>query len=414
MVGRFGGIDLDQGRSRRFLANDPSAAQSPQHGSAMEMRTQNDQPRPVVSCNRVEVQILTTLKCNLRCSYCSLAVGEVRGSQKKARYSVDQLAAFIERHLEGKEVYFTLYGGEPTLNLPFGMELIERFPHARFNMQTNGTLLHRVPEALLRRLSNILVSVDGAEAVTDRHRGKGVYRKIMQNVAAVRAKTFATLTARMTWWSPETTFEEIDGLSAIFDYVYFQFAQDRGAHTAAAVNAKKAVLDRLIGRFFASEALYPIVPVMGAVRNKVAPWRIQELSDGLTQCRVSTNLLNVMPDGKIYPCPDMMYADELLQGDVVANWVKKSPLQPHPDMPCRRCAAYHYCRGNCMKNMYLAYVKCDDRWRRQVTEPICELIRHMGEAIDRHDPAGWYASAPVPLRQRLTMAEIYEFCEVMP
>jgi uncharacterized protein len=364
--------------------------------------------------HRVEVQILTTLKCNLRCSYCSLGVGEVLGSQKKARYSVDQLAAFVERHLQGKEVYFTLYGGEPTLNMEFGLQLMERFANSRFNMQTNGTLLNRVPEAMLRRLSNMMVSVDGGEEITDRHRGKGVYRKIMRNVKAVRERTNATLTARMTWWSGETSFEEIDALTGVFDHVYFQFAQDEGANTPASVTRKKAVLERLVEKFFAFDGLYPIVPIMGAVRNKIAPWRLQELSGGMTQCRVSTNLLNVMPDGKIYPCPDMLYAQELLQGDVVANWVKRSPLTPHPVMPCRSCAAYDYCRGNCMKNMYLAYVKQDHHWRTTVTEPICELIRYLGEAIDRRDWRQWHANAPVPVRNRLVNAEIYEFCEVMP
>jgi len=381
----------------------------------MQSQTENTHcAAPVVVGNRVEVQVLTTLKCNLRCSYCSLGVGDVLGSQKKVRYSVDQLAAFLERHLSDKEVYFTLYGGEPTLNLAFGRQLMERFPNSRFNMQTNGTLLQRVPDEMLRRLSNILVSVDGGEAVTDRFRGKGVYAKIFRNVNAVREKTFATLTARMTWWSAETTFEEIDELTALFDYVYFQFAQDAGANSPEAVAAKKTVLDRLVAKFFASDSLYPIVPIMGTVRNKVLPWRLRELTGGMTQCRVSTNLLNVMPDGKVYPCPDMLYAGELLQGDVVENWVKKSPLQPHPNMPCRQCTAYHYCRGNCMKNMYLAYVKRDEHWRTQVTEPICGLIRYMGEAVDRCNPLDWHARASLPARNRLANAEVYEFCEVMP
>ena len=369
---------------------------------------------PPVVGHRVEVQVLTTLKCNLRCSYCSLGVGEVLGSQQKASYSVEQLAAFVDKHLQGKEVYFTLYGGEPTLNKAFGRELMERFPNSRFNMQTNGTLLHRVPESMLRRLSNILISVDGGESITDRHRGKGVYRKIMKNAQAVRDKTDASLTARMTWWSGETTFEEVDALTAVFDYVYFQFAQDKGANTPEAVAGKKAVLDRLVEKFFGADYLYPIVPVMGAVRNKIAPWRLNELSGGMSQCRVSTNLLNVMPDGKVYPCPDMLYAQELLQGDVVENWIRRSPLLPHPKMPCRDCAAYDYCRGNCMKNMYLAYVKDDSEWRNGVTEPICDLIRYLGESIDRHDWRRWHAQAPLPVRNRLVNAEIYEFCEVMP
>jgi radical SAM protein with 4Fe4S-binding SPASM domain len=174
------------------------------------------------------------------------------------------------------------------------------------------------------------------------------------------------------------------------------------------------VLAQLVDRFFAGPGLYPVVPLMGTLRNKLLPSRIEELSGGRTQCRVSTNLLNVMPDGRIYPCPDLLYAEELEQGDVVGNRVRRSPLQPDPRMPCGSCAAHHYCRGNCMKNLYRAYVKGDRAWRERVVEPICGLIRFMGGEVDRHDPRGWYAAAPVALRRQIADAEIYEFCEVMP
>jgi len=379
------------------------------------LHTQSTTPdEPAIVGNRVELQLLTTLKCNLRCSYCSLSVGGILGSQRQPAYTPAQLESFVKTHLHDKEVYFTFYGGEPTLNTKFILDIMARFPDCRFNLQTNGTLLHRVPGRLLERLSNILISVDGGEHTTDAFRGKGVYRKAVENAAAIRGKTSASFTARVTWWSGATTFEEIDGLTNVFDYVYFQYAQQEGAHTTQSVAKKKAVLAQLIRKFFSTDRLYPIVPIMGTVRNKVAPWRIHELCAGMTQCRVSTNLLNVMPDGRIYPCPDMLYAEELMQGNVTENWVKRSPLQPHPTMPCGECAAYHYCRGNCMKNMHLAYVKHDANWRTQVTEPICELIRFMGEEIDRHDPGAWYAKAPAPVRNRLTYAEIYEFCEVMP
>ncbi len=369
---------------------------------------------PVVTGPRVELQVLTTLKCNLRCTYCSLGVGEVLGSQSKARYTAEQLGDFIDHQLAGKEVYFTLYGGEPTLNVGFAVELMERFPNCRFNLQTNGTLLHRVPDHVLARLSNVMVSIDGGERVTDAYRGRGVYRKVMDNVERTRARMSGTVTARMTWWSGDTTFEEIDGLASSFDYVYFQFAQDPAANAADAVQRKKAVLTQLIEKFFASRALYCIVPIMGTVRNKVVPSRWQELTAGKTQCRVSTNLLNIMPDGKIFPCPDMMYEGELLQGDVIANWLRASPLQLSDAMPCRHCSAAGYCSGNCMKNLYLAYVKNDMQWREAVTEPICELIRFIGEEVDRRDPESWFAAAPAAVRDRLTNAEVYEFCEVMP
>lgn len=366
--------------------------------------------------NRVELQLLTTLQCNLSCSYCSLGVGDVLGSQKRATYSAQQLGDFVETHLASKEIYITLYGGEPAMNPKFALELMQRFPLVRFNMQTNGTLLGRLPDAVLARLSNMMISVDGGEAVTDGYRGKGTFKRVLNNVRAIRGKrSHAVMTARMTWWSGDTTVRDFEQLLDVFDYVYFQFAQDDRAHDAASVARKKAVLAQLAARFFAStDTLFPVVPLMGAVRNKVAPQRINELSAGRTQCRVSTNLLNVMPDGKIYPCPDMLYDEDLLQGDVVANWVKKSPLQPHPNMPCRDCSAHHYCRGNCMKNLYLAYVKDDTNWRSKVVEPVCDMIRFMGDEIERHDPRAWFGRATVPARSRLLNAEVYEYCEVMP
>ena len=364
--------------------------------------------------SRVELQLLTTLKCNLKCSYCSLGVGNVLRSQKHASYSAAELARFIDTQLPGKDVYFTLYGGEPALNPKFMAELMARFPGRRFNMQSNGTLLERVPDEVLRRLSNLMISVDGGEKVTDAFRGKGVFRKAIDNARHVRAKTGATLTARVTWWSAETTFEELEALTQIFDYVYFQFAQDASAYAGDSVARKKAVLVQLVERFFQSDALFPVVPLMGTVRNKVDPSRVEQLCAGLTQCRVSSNLLNVMPDGSIFPCPDMLYRKDLQQGDVRHNWLKRSPLQPHPAMPCKACPAYHFCRGNCMKNLHLAYVDGDASWRRAVTEPTCDLIRFMGEEVERRDPHGWFASAPEPVRQRILNAEIYEFCEVMP
>jgi radical SAM protein with 4Fe4S-binding SPASM domain len=121
-----------------------------------------------------------------------------------------------------------------------------------------------------------------------------------------------------------------------------------------------------------------------------------------------------MPDGKIYPCPDMMYLPEMQQGDLNGNWLKKSTLQPHPNMPCPDCEAYSWCRGNCMKNLYLAYVKGDEKYRKHVTDPICELVRFMGQEIDKHQPNEWFAKLPLPVRKQITDCEVYEYVEIMP
>lgn len=371
---------------------------------------------PIVG-HRVELQLLTTLKCNLKCSYCSLGVGDVLGSQTQVEYDIDELAAFADRHLAGKEVVVTFYGGEPTLNRPMMVGVMERFPHWRFQLQTNGTLLDDLPHWLLGRLSNVLVSIDGGETTTDGYRGRGIYRQVLKNLRAVRAHIGGSVTARVTWGNPATTFEELAALvddGSPFDWLYWQFVADE-AYGGDSVERRKEVLVRLVERFFAaSDRVFPLIPLMGIVRNKLLPGRAQELYAGRTQCRVSSHLINVMPNGQIYPCPDMMYVPAMLMGSVKGNWLRPSPLQQAASMPCGSCEAYAWCRGNCMKNLYLGYVKNDERYRRNVVEPICELLRFLGREVDRHDPQAWFAKLPLAARRRVTDCEVYEYVEVMP
>ena len=368
---------------------------------------------PIVG-DRVELQLLTTLKCNLKCTYCSLGVGEVLGSQTEIKYDIDQLAAFISTHLKGKEVYVTFYGGEPTLNRGMMEAVMRRFPEFRFQLQTNGTLLDDLSDWVLAKLSNILVSIDGGEATTDGYRGRGIWRQVIRNVHHVRDKVGGTVTARVTWGSPDTSFEELDDLVDAFDYLYWQFVADE-MYGEDSIAKRKAVLGQLIERFFErTDKLYKVVPLMGIVRNKLLPNRGFELYAGLTQCRVSTHLINVMPNGQIYPCPDMMYASDMQMGEIQGNWLKPSPLQPTADMPCADCEAFPWCRRNCMKNLYVGYVRNDLRYRRNVVEPICELIRFIGREIDRRDPRDWFSRLSVPARRSLTSAEVYDYVEIMP
>ncbi len=385
------------------------------HATAKTEVPQSD-VNPIVG-GRVELQLLTTLKCNLKCSYCSLGVGEVLGSQIHVEYDIDQLSAFIDTHLKGKEVYVTFYGGEPTLNKPLMLEVMQRFPRFRFQLQTNATLIDDLPDWALNRLSNVLASIDGGEATTDGYRGRGIYRQVIKNLKEVREKIGGSVTARVTWGNPDTCFEELDQLvseGTPFDYLYWQFVADE-MYAGDSVAKRQAVLVQLIDKFFSrTDVLYPLIPLMGMVRNKLFPNRAQELYAGLAQCRVSSHLLNVMPNGEIYPCPDMMYAPEMKMGDVKSNWLKKSPLQPSPAMPCESCEAYSWCRGNCMKNMYLGYVKQDMRYRTNVVEPICELIRFMGREIDQRNPQAWFDQATLPVRKQIMDCEVYEYVEVMP
>ena len=390
----------------------------PVHFSPDAATTQVPQsdPNPIVG-GRVELQLLTTLKCNLKCSYCSLGVGEVLGSQVHVAYDIEQLSAFVDKHLQGKEVYVTFYGGEPTLNQPLMMEVMRRFPRFRFQLQTNATLIDNLPHWVLGRLSNVLASIDGGEAITDGYRGRGIYRQVIKNLKEVREHIGGSVTARVTWSNPDTSFVELDKLvseDSPFDYLYWQFVADE-MYADDSMAKRQAVLVQLIDKFFSrTDVLYPLIPLMGMVRNKLFPAWAQELYAGRAQCRVSTHLLNVIPSGEIYPCPDMLYDPAMKMGDIQSNWLKKSPLQPTSAMPCGGCEAYAWCRGNCMKNMHVGYVLQDTRYRVNVVEPICELIRFMGREIDKRQPQTWFEQATLPVRRQVMECEVYEYVEIMP
>jgi hypothetical protein len=82
---------------------------------------------------------------------------------------------------------------------------------------------------VLERLSNVLVSIDGGEAITDGYRGRGIYRQVLKNLRSVRTQIGGSVTARVTWGNPATSFDELDALVADdspFDYLYWQFVAD--------------------------------------------------------------------------------------------------------------------------------------------------------------------------------------------
>ena len=369
---------------------------------------------PSIIGDKVEVQLFTTLKCNIRCTYCVMGVGDVLDSQGRASYSIDELERFVDTHLSDKEVYFTFFGGEPLLNRPFVDAVMARFPKSRYQLQTNGTLLSKLPAEQLARFSNFLISVDGGRAITDKYRGNGTYDRVMKNVQSIKDKVTGTLTARVTWADPEATYQEMRELLDVFDLLHFQFAQQDGVYRPEHVEIKKRVIDEMIADFYAHDGVLGIVPVMGVARNIAIPEAAKRQCGGETQCRVSTNLINVRPDGRIFGCPDMTWEESMEHGSIKENRLARSPLQRHHAMPCGSCEAASWCRSNCLKNLHVAYVLNDKKYREEVVEPVCELVRHFGRRIAEGNPKAWLERLSEKDRHYVEHAEIYDFVEITP
>jgi MoaA/NifB/PqqE/SkfB family radical SAM enzyme len=142
------------------------------------------------------VMILSpTLHCNLRCQGC-YTLGY--GTKPELPY---ELVKRVLGECQKMGIHFvTVLGGEPFV-YPDLFQMIEEHPGIFFQVYTNGTLMTPEKAKRLSEFGNVMVviSIEGYEEETDRWRGKGVYKKIMNafddlREARVLIGTSATVT----------------------------------------------------------------------------------------------------------------------------------------------------------------------------------------------------------------------------
>ena len=138
--------------------------------------------------------LFTTGACNLNCDYCGGSI-DPKLVPWDVKYSIKELEDFIGE--ENPVIAF--YGGEPLMNYRFIEEVIDSFEGARFVIQTNGTLIHKLSPDEWKKFNTILISIDGRENVTDLHRGSGSYESALRAAIYLKRWGFSgDLVARMT------------------------------------------------------------------------------------------------------------------------------------------------------------------------------------------------------------------------
>ena len=69
-------------------------------------------------------------------------------------------------------------------------EIMDNVAPKHFMIQTNGLLLDKLEPKYVNRFHTILVSIDGEEALTDYYRGKGTFRKVIDNLKLIKQNGF--------------------------------------------------------------------------------------------------------------------------------------------------------------------------------------------------------------------------------
>ena len=182
--------------------------------------------------------LTVTDACNLCCSYCRAKMfdeedepggdpGTIDESLTETfSASLDDLYAFLAKDADA---VLTFIGGEPLMCPEFVTTVMDNAPVKRFMIQTNGTKLAALPAAYRNRFETILISIDGNKALTDGHRGDGIYDTVTSTAKLLRETGFAgELIARMTVAEDTDIFAAVTHLAdtGLFSAVHWQMDAD--------------------------------------------------------------------------------------------------------------------------------------------------------------------------------------------
>lgn len=326
--------------------------------------------------------LVLTRKCNLNCSYCH--GGEYSGSDTELQYSIDDLATFLERD---NDVQFMLYGGEPTLRPLLIIELMNKFPKARFMLQTNALLIDRLPDEYVKRFHSILISIDGTQQTTDSYRSEGVYEHVIRNVRWLHDIGFkGDIVARMAVSEQTNIYKDVRHLLDIenaFHHVHWQLNVIWDADgnwtdfDSWVTESYNPGISRLIKDWVSKmddglvEGIVPFQPLMHTM--------VTGQSSDL-RCGSGLDTFAIHVDGSIGVCPISPDWEFSIVGNIWDS--KPSDLRDcmKVDEPCPSCNEFEVCSGRCL------FANKERLWGEDGFEKVCDITRHLINELKAQAP----------------------------
>jgi uncharacterized protein len=342
--------------------------------------------------------VILTTECNLQCKYCfgeSLEDFNADFSglyvdyslPKKANYDFALLAEFCRRDAD---CVLTFYGGEPLLCTNELKRIMAAVKPKHFMIQTNGLFLDRLEPEYVNRFHTILVSVDGDEALTDYYRGKGTFRKVIENLKLIVKNGFpGELIARMTVMEQTDIWKQVTWLlynrEFAFSSVHWQlnagfWGNDYARRDFKRWSEKSYVpgMERL-ARFWIDymerkRVVQRLYPFLGIARSLLFD---EEAS--LLRCGGGWINYAIQTDGFIIPCPTMWGMKDYYLGHISnADPLKLKKILV--DKPCTECAILNVCGGRCL------YANITKRWNSDAYVTVCGTVKALVNAVEAEMP----------------------------
>jgi len=368
--------------------------------------------------------LLLTNNCDLQCRYCYGKSCEDMDAEfdfevdydvpAQINYDINQLTKFMEKDPQAVVIF---YGGEPMLCLDQMKKIMDKVPAKQFNVQTNGLHLNKLEPDYLNRLTTIFLSLDGKEQLTDYYRGKGVYKRVINNIQTIRNKGFeGEIVARMTLMEQTDIYENVrwllDNPDYSFSSIHWQLDAGFWKNDFAKRNFKKWTqtsynpqLRKLI-KFWVDTMqtegkvlrLYPLLGVMHSLL-------VNEKS--LLRCGSGWSNYSIQTDGNIIPCPAMSGMKDYYIG-YIKNAHPLQLKQIYVEQPCTNCEIYEECGGRCL------YSNITKQWSEEAYALVCNTVKNHVKALKESLPRVQQLIAKKTIKFSDFDHLKYDSCEIIP
>jgi uncharacterized protein len=334
--------------------------------------------------------VILTDECNLCCSYCRGRVGNDGENAAEVllddevpielSYSLDTLAGFLARDAHPS---VTFYGGEPLLRPDLVTAIMDRIPAATYLLHTNGVLLDQLPDSAIHRIHAISVSLDGPEEVTDRNRGVGVYRRVLQNLQALQRRGFAgELIARMTVPVGTDIYHMVRYLFRNADHSFSSLHWQLDADFSGEGEQEEI-------RSWIEEQYNPGIRALirdwvEEMRQTGSVWRWYPFIDpfqdmllgrnSLLRCGCGHASYGILTNGAIVPCPLMVGMKEYYAGHIASAHPCDLPTYPIGGR-CTACQIRDFCGGRCL------YANLMGHWSEERKDLVCRTVQTLHDGL---------------------------------
>ena len=301
-------------------------------------------------------------------------------------YDIQTLRNFASRHTNPP--LFAFYGGEPLIRWEKMKEIIDALPDSKFALQTNGTLVKRIPRKYVRRFHTILLSIDGTRDTTDAYRGEGTYTRVFEGAKYLIESGFeGELIARMTVSVGADIKKEVLHLigTGMFNVIHWQLntmwdipegneIEDFERWIEESYNPKLSnLIDWWLERMKEGN-LKIIAPFAGVLHSILSNEKV-----GL-RCGAGSDFFAVTTDGRITACPIPPSLVFPILGNIKESEPEELSEQLGLISPCTECSYNNLCGGRCL------YTNLTKHWGIEGFNVVCKTTKHLIDELKRIAP----------------------------